>query len=661
MKRQTIKSRLITHYFIVSLFPILFLVWFILNKTESYLINTAFSKLEAVETLKINEVMEFFKEFQNSAILLSKLPFIKNHLENYPNAQLSVSSQNYLSEFVKQNEFYDLFIFTSDSGKIIYSVAKEADLGLHMDIEDSHLADTWRKMDSQQKVEFSDLLPYSYSFHKPALFVVTPVFSSNEDYIGAVGLQLPYEKINSVIREREGLEKSSETYLVGQDFRMRSDSFLDSINHSVFASFNGSVEKNGVNTQASKEALKGKSGKGIIEDYRGVNVLSVWRSLEFNNMRWAIISEVDYDEVLNSTIELKRVIILLVFFMLIIIIYLSLWMASSLSQQVKKLTSASDKIIDGIFDNSIENCSIKELNELSDSFRRVSEELNRVIESADNISVSLNNDQNPEIIKEEQFSGRWKILVRSINHLINSKEKSEQKRLETKELLEKAMHLATIGGFSSGIAHEINQPLNVLKMSIDGIIFMMDNKINISEDKLIEKYRSISTQCQKVSDIVYNIRNLSYTKERLKITTFFPLKSIEDIIMSLGKNYIKLETDNRTCSLLSNKVIFEQIIMNLVKNSIETINKMNNPEIIISLKKSKNLVVDIRDNGSGIPETIRHKIYEPFVSSSSGSDNMGLGLFIVKNLVNRLSGQISFETSAKGTKFAIILPDLMEV
>ncbi len=95
-----------------------------------------------------------------------------------------------------------------------------------------------------------------------------------------VALQLSLEAINNVMQQRDGMGKTGETYLVGSDKLMRSDSFLDPNGHSVQAAFAGTVASNGVDTEASREALAGKTETKIIIDYNGNPVLSAYAPLE---------------------------------------------------------------------------------------------------------------------------------------------------------------------------------------------------------------------------------------------------------------------------------------------------------------------------------------------------------------------------------------------
>jgi len=98
-----------------------------------------------------------------------------------------------------------------------------------------------------------------------------------------------------------------------------------------------------------------------------------------------------------------------------------------------------------------------------------------------------------------------------------------------------------------------------------------------------------------------------------------------------------------------------RIIHNLIKNAVQSIPEGRQPEIIITTARADNkAMISVQDNGGGIPKAMQQKVFEPnFTTKSSG---MGLGLALVKNLVNSFGGAIGFDTSENGTTFIIILP-----
>ncbi|MCP4715844.1 MAG: hypothetical protein GY868_12060, partial [Deltaproteobacteria bacterium] len=159
-------------------------------------------------------------------------------------------------------------------------------------LRDSSLAQCFKT--ALKGAALSDFAPYAPSNNEPCAFVGAPVKNGGKT-IGAVVLQLPLTAINSIMQERTGLGESGEVYLVGSDKLMRSDSFLDPQNHSVNASF-ADPGKGSVKTDASSNALAGKSAEEVILDYNGNPVLSAYSPLEIEGLKWAIIAEMDVSE-----------------------------------------------------------------------------------------------------------------------------------------------------------------------------------------------------------------------------------------------------------------------------------------------------------------------------------------------------------------------------
>jgi methyl-accepting chemotaxis protein len=117
-----------------------------------------------------------------------------------------------------------------------------------------------------------DYARYAPSYEAPAGFIASPIFDGGEK-IGVAIFQMPIDRLNTIMGERAGLGRTGETYLVGPDELMRSDSYLDPENHSVVASFKRPATGK-VSTAAAKAALAGNTGAEVIMDYNGHPVLS---------------------------------------------------------------------------------------------------------------------------------------------------------------------------------------------------------------------------------------------------------------------------------------------------------------------------------------------------------------------------------------------------
>ncbi len=210
--------------------------------------------------------------------------------------------------FIEEFGFYDFFIIDADSGDIVYSVFKELDYATSLldgPYADTNFAKAFRealKLESGDTF-LADFASYTPSYEAPASFISTPIFY-NDQLTAVLVLQTPLEPINIIMSERSGMGETGESYLVGDDKLMRSDSYLDPVNFSVSASFRH-PEKGSVDTEASRLALKGEAGEKIIKDYAGNAVLSSFSSINLGSFHWAILAEINKAEAFAGITGLK--------------------------------------------------------------------------------------------------------------------------------------------------------------------------------------------------------------------------------------------------------------------------------------------------------------------------------------------------------------------
>lgn len=166
-----------------------------------------------------------------------------------------------------------------------------------------------------------------------------------------MALQLSLDSINSMMQLREGMGETGESYLVGQDYRMRSDSYLDKTGHSVSASFSGSIEQNGVKTEASELALRGESGIRHINDYNGNSVLSSFSPLKVGSTNWAVIAEIDTSEAFHAIDTIRQSTLLAIGLSLVAALLLAMYLSSvirkPLGGEPKEMMRLAEQIASG--------------------------------------------------------------------------------------------------------------------------------------------------------------------------------------------------------------------------------------------------------------------------------------------------------------------------
>ena len=224
----------------------------------------------------------------------------KINIEEAIATKIKGAENDFFTDYIQKYGYYDLFLINLN-GYCFYTVTKESDY--HSNLVDGKYADSnlGRLVQTVLKTKqygMADFSPYAPSNNEPCAFVAQPVLHDGKVEL-VVALQLSLGAINNIMQQRDGMGKTGETYLVGPDKLMRSDSFLDSANHSVKASF-ANPSKGMVDTEAARAALAGETGARIITDYNGHPVLSAFAPVKIGDTTWALIAEIDESEAFAS-------------------------------------------------------------------------------------------------------------------------------------------------------------------------------------------------------------------------------------------------------------------------------------------------------------------------------------------------------------------------
>lgn len=305
------------------------------------------------------------------------------------------SGEAFYEKYVKLYGYYDLFLINPD-GYVFYTVGKEPDYQTNMKngkFSSSNLGKLFRNVSASKQYGFADFAPYAPSNGIPAGFIAQPLTHLGEIEV-VVALQLSLGAINEIMNQREGMGDTGEAYLVGSDYRMRSDSFQDKTGgHSVKASFAGTVKANGVESVASKAAIGGEKGQGIIIDYNGNSVLSAYTSLDIAGTRWALIAEIDESEAFAAVTQL-------IYFMLgvavvgaIAVFLVGFFSARSITTPVKQMLLAADDLREGDGDltQRLPDFGKNEIGLMAVSFNGFIEKIQGVlVEIKDNLTQMVN-------------------------------------------------------------------------------------------------------------------------------------------------------------------------------------------------------------------------------------------------------------------------------
>jgi len=223
---------------------------------------------------------------------------------------------------------------------------------------------------------------------------------------------------------------------------------------------------------------------------------------------------------------------------------------------------------------------------------------------------------------------------------------------------------------ASGIAHEINQPLNTLSLVIDNILYEATKKENIGKEYLKKKSEKIFTNITRIKNIIDHIRAFSRTNDDYIMTGFDINLSINNAVTMISKQFehmdisLDIQLDENPPPIIGNTFQFEQVILNLLSNAkdalLETKKIRKAPFSMLvgirSFKENQSLIIEITDNGIGISEEDIDNIILPFYTTKDTGKGTGLGLSISYQIIKEINGTIEISSNKDtGTTFKIIL------
>ncbi len=251
--------------------------------------------------------------------------------------------------FLEKFGYYDIFLVDPDTGHIVYSVFKELDYATSLltgPYKDTNFARVFRRArDAGDKdaVILEDFEPYSPSYEAAASFIASPVYDKNK-LAGVLIFQMPVGRINEIMTHNAGLGESGETYLLGGDHLMRSQSLFREEN---------TIGKLKIDTIAVNEVLSGKTGQQIIEDYRGTEVLSSYTPVSVQGLNWGLIAEIDKDEAFAAEANLQITLLVVAILAIAMVLGITFVIVRNVLRQLGGDPTEIQNIAEAIADNDL--------------------------------------------------------------------------------------------------------------------------------------------------------------------------------------------------------------------------------------------------------------------------------------------------------------------
>lgn len=247
--------------------------------------------------------------------------------------------------------------------------------------------------------------------------------------------------------------------------------------------------------------------------------------------------------------------------------------------------------------------------------------------------------------------------------VIVARDITDKKQTEMQLML--ADRMASVGTLAAGVAHEINNPLAAVIANLDMAlqdVIALEERVVLPSD-LLDELRDARLSADRVREIVRDLKLFSRTQEERQGAV--NVEKVLESTLRMAWNEVRhrakvVKEYGNVPRVTANESRLGQVLLNLIVNAVQAIpegNFLNNQIRIKTYTEGDNVVIGIRDTGSGIPPEVQRRLFTPFFTTKPVGVGTGLGLAISHRIVTAMNGTITFESEVgKGTEFRITLP-----
>lgn len=627
-------------FLIIALIPLVFFGYTSSRRTMKTLKSEVENTLISITDNKARQIMTYFFEREKNVTSLARSPAIINAIKEYKAAlekgktfspinglpaiyYESVEKEygQYFTYYIESVGYDDLFLI-SHEGDVIYTVAREDELGTNLKTgpyKNSELAKVFERAKTLLETNMSDYRYYPPS-DEPAAFIAAPVLSERR-LIGVVALQVDNDEIRAIVNDYTGLGETGETIVALREGNQAV--FVMPTRHDSHAAFKKKIFIGSEELLPIQKAIKGQKGYGMSVDYRDKKVLAVWRYLP--HLRWGMVVKIDTKEAFQAIASLRNWSIFIGVITTIGVILTAFLVSGSISNPIINLTRTTRRIAGGDLTSKVDIKGSVEIGELGASFNKMMEQL--------------------EMSRKE--------LTEHRDHL---KEMVDERTKELKEAQEKLIseeRFAVLGKLSGSIAHEIRNPL----ATIYATAYYLKRKLKDADEKTRSRLDRIIDQVKETTDIIQSLQDLTKMKEPQRIRmdigkiienviNVSKLPQDVEIVKKITKDKFTVEVDERQILI---------VFRNILANAVQAME--NKGTIWISTYRARDgwIEVAIVNSGPGITLENMKKIFQPFFGTKA--KGFGYGLTICKMIMEKHGGSIEAHSEGgKGVVFTLRFP-----
>lgn len=377
-----------------------------------------------------------------------------------------------------------------------------------------------------------------------------------------------------------------------------------------------------------------EKGGGEIALSDGSRLLGAYSDVK--DLGWVVYVQQPVEAAYQAAAEMKAQIVKVLVWVVLFTILLSLAVAGHITQPIRALREAADRLGRGQFEDLPEVMTTNdEIGDLGQTFLAMSESLK---------------EKTGELIHAKQELEKFTKFLEKRVEARTRELKAAQDELIKKE------RLAAIGQMASVVGHEIRNPLAVINNSIYFIKTKLAAQLD-QDPKIAKHIKIIESEIQQANGIINEILTYSRTRElkpeRVVLNQFieellsvYPFPAHIQLDKQLGASGVQVEIDT---------VEMQQALRNLIGNAIEVMPQSGTMRVRTALADDGSAMIEVADTGPGIPPDVLDKIFAPFFTTKARGT--GLGLAVVRKVVDRHRGRVDVESIVgRGTAFRLYLP-----
>lgn len=414
--------------------------------------------------------------------------------------------------------YQDLFI-VDRHGNVIYSVYKEKDFATNLingEWKDTDFAKIFRDIkengDNEQYITLTDFKSYAANDNEAASFMGSPVKNEEDEFVGALIIQMPVKHMNRVMQNPRGLGKTGESYLVGTDKLLRSDLRLSN---------ERTILKQKIESEAVTNALNGQTGMVAKANYKGVDVFAAYAPLKFMGLSWAVIAEMNQDEVLAPVHEMRTFILVGAGLTLLGVIVVGLVVARSLALPISRMTGVMHELANGNLGVKILESDRKdEVGDMADAlriFRKNAEEVETLREEQEAAQKRSEEKQRAVLHKmAEDFEQNVSGVVEAVDTAAQNMQTTAQGMSATAAATsDQASVVASAAEQATNNVQTVASAAEELTASIGEISRQVEQSADIAKDAVEEARQAtntvqgLSTAANKVGEVVQLITSIA--------------------------------------------------------------------------------------------------------------------------------------------------------